>query len=85
VETREVTAGALITVGEIRLLPIVETSVTCRSVRNNIACYGWKHLTGIVAVSPHWKIAMDAAGREMPIEHYAVEVPEVRELLQSMG
>ena len=83
-ETREVSAGEIITVGEIRLLQIIETYVKCRSVRNSIACYGWKQLTGIVVVSPYWKRALNADGKEVPIEHYALEVPEVRELIRDM-
>jgi len=80
----KVSAGQYITTGEITLLPIILTSMSCRSVNSGIVCSGSKNLVGIVVVSPKWKRAINVAGEEVPVEHYMEQVPEVKELLQSM-
>ncbi len=79
----EVSAGQLITVGEITMLPIIRTAVVCQKVNPGVAGYGYKGLVGIVVVSPKGQYAIDVAGEEVPLERYAEEVPEVKELLQS--
>ncbi len=79
----EVSAGQLITVGEITMLPIIRTAVVCQEVNPGVAGYGSKGLVGIVVVSPKGQYAIDIAGEEVPLEQYAEEVPEVKELLQS--
>lgn len=83
-EIERVIAGEYITVGEIRLLPIVRTSVNCREGIGGVVCSGFKNLVGIVVISPEWKCAMNVDGEEVAVEQYAEKVPEVRELLQSM-
>jgi len=82
-ETQEVRAGERITIGGITLLPIINTSVRCLNVERGIVCYGSKTLDGIVVVSEKWTGAMNVAGEEVPVERYAEQVPEVRELLES--
>jgi len=84
VETEKVIAGEYITVGEIRLLPIIRTSVSCREVSRGVVCSGFKNLVGIVVISPEWKFAMNVDGEEVAVEQYAEQVPEVKELLESM-
>ena len=83
-ETKEVSAGQYITVGKITLLPIIRTSVTCRSVNRGVVCSGSKSLIGIVVVSPKRKYAMNMDGEEVPVEQYTEQVPEVKKLLESM-
>ena len=83
-ETKEVSAGQYITVGEITLLPIIRTSVISRSVNQGVVCSGSKSLIGIVVVSPKRKYAINMDGEEVPVEQYAEQVPEVKELLKSM-
>jgi len=82
-ETQEVSAGERITVEGITLLPIISTTVRCLNVGRGIIGYGSKTLDGIVVVSEKWTGAMNVAGEEVPVERYAEEIPEVRELLQN--
>ena len=83
-ETKEVSAGQYIAVGETTLLPIIRTSIICRSVNRGVVCSGSKSLIGIVVVSPKRKYAIDVDGEEVPVELYAEQAPEVKELLESM-
>lgn len=83
-EKEELSAGQRIEVGEMTLLPIVGTSVNCQSVSRGIIYSGRKHPVGIVVVSPEWEGAISVAGEEVPVEQYAEQVPEVKELLNGM-
>lgn len=80
-ETEEIRVGQKITVGEITLLPIIRTSVTCRNVNRGIVCSGSKNLVGIVAISPKEKRAINIDGEEVPVHQYMEQVPELKELL----
>ena len=84
VEKEEVSAGQPITVGEIRLIPIVRTAISCRNANSGIVCFGSKNLVGIVIISPKWKRAINVAGEEVPINQYTEQVAELKELLQGM-
>ena len=80
-ETEEIKVGQHITVGEITLLPIIRTSVSCRDVSGGIVCSGSKNLIGIVIVSPKEKRAINVNGEEVPVHQYMELVPELKELL----
>jgi hypothetical protein len=80
-EKEEIRVGEKITVGEITLLPIIRTSVTCRNVSRGIVCSGSKNLVGIVVVSPKEKRAISINGEEVPVHQYMEQVPELKELL----
>ena len=80
-ETEEIKVGQHITVGEITLLPIIRTSVSCRDVNGGIVCSGSKNLVGIVIVSPKEKRAINVNGEEVPVHQYMELVPELKELL----
>ena len=82
-EVEEMSAGQCITVGELTLLPIIRTYVSCRSVNSGIVCSGSKDIVGIVVVSPKGKHAINVAGEEVPLEQYMEQIPEVKELLQN--
>ena len=81
-EIKRVSAGQKITVGEITILPIIQTFMVCRSVKTVIAGAGEKSVTGLVVISPKGRYAINIAGEEVPLEQYAEDVPEVRELLE---
>jgi len=83
-EIEKVSAGQCITVEEITLLPITQTSISCQTVNSGIICSGSKNLLGIVVISPKWKGAINVAGEEVPVAQYMEQVPEIKELLQSM-
>lgn len=83
-EIEEVSAGQPITVGEIMLLPIVRTSISCRNVNSGIVCSGSKNVVGTVIISPKWKRALNVAGEEVPIDQYTEQVVELKEMLQGM-
>ncbi len=77
-------AGQYITVGKTTLLPIIRTSVICRSVNQGVVCSGSKSLIGIVVISPKRKYVINMDGEEVPVELYAEQAPEVKELLESL-
>ena len=83
-EIEELSAGQCITVGEITLLPIIRTSVSCRNVGSGIVCSSSKNPIAIVVVSPKWKRAINLAGEDIPVNQYMEQVPGVKELLQNM-
>ena len=83
-EIEKMSAGKCITVGEITLLPITKTSINCQTANSGIICSGSKNLVGIVVISPKWKGAINVAGEEVPVAQYMEQVPEVKEILQSM-
>ena len=83
-EIEKTSAGQYIIVGELTLLPIIRTYMSCRNVNHGIVCSGSKNLVGIVVISPKWKGAINVAGEEVPVAQYMEQVPEVKELLQSM-
>ncbi len=76
-------AGQRIAAGETTLLPIIRTSVISRNVNRGVVCSGSKSLIGIVVVSPKRKYVINMDGEEVPVEQYAKQVPEVKELLES--
>ena len=82
-EIKGLSAGQQITVGEITILPIIRTFMVCRSVKTVIAGAGEKSVAGIVVISPKRQYAINTAGEEVPLEQYAEDVPEVRELLKN--
>ena len=68
--TEEIGAGQCLTVGEIRLLPIIRTYMSCRNVNHGIVCSGSKNLVGIVVISPKCRHAINADGEEVPVKKY---------------
>lgn len=83
-EIEKMSAGQYIIVGELTLLPIIHTYMSCRNVNHGIVCSGSKNLVGIVVISPKCRRAINVDGEEVPVKQYVEMVPEVRELLQSM-
>ncbi len=83
-EKEKVIVEQRITVGEITLLPLTRIFMYYQDVKGSLVCAGSKNLIGIVAVSPKWKRAINVDGEEVPIGQYVEQVPEVKELLQSM-
>ena len=83
-EVEKVSAGQPIVIGEMTLLPITRTCLSCREVDSSFVCSGSKDLVGIVVVSPEGKRAINAAGEEVPLEDYLEQVPGIKELLEEM-
>jgi len=83
-EKEEISTGQYIYVGELTLLPIIRTYMSCRNVNNGIACFGTKTPIGIIVISPDWRRALNITGEEVPLDEYLEQVPEVKELLQNM-
>ena len=83
-EIKRISAGQQITVGEITILPIIQTFMVYRRVKASIAAAGETSPVGIVVVSPQRKYAINMAGEEVPLEQYAADVPEVQELLEEI-
>ena len=83
-EIEKMSAGQYIIVGELTVLPIIRTYMSCRNVNHDIVCSGSKNLVGIVVISPKYRHAINVDGEEVPVAQYVEMVPEVRELLQSM-
>ena len=81
-EKEEISAGTYIRVGGITLVPILRTAVVCLSGRRGVTGFGTREVVGIVVISPPGNHAISISGEEVPIEEYASQVPEVKELLR---
>jgi len=82
VEKEEISAGTYIRVGGITLVPILRTAVVCLSGRRGVTGFGTREVVGIVVVSPTGNHAISISGEEVPLDDYASQVPEVKELLR---
>jgi len=82
VEKEEISAGTLIRVGEVTLVPILRTTVVCLSGRRGITGFGTREVIGMVVVSPEGNRAISVSGEEVPVEKYTEKVPEINELLR---
>ena len=81
-EKEKISTGTLIRIGEVTLIPILRTAVVCLSGRRGVTGFGTREVIGIVVVSPAGNRAISISGEEVPIEEYAAQLPEVRELLR---
>ncbi len=81
-EKEEISAGTLIRVGEVTLVPILRTTVVCLSGRRGITGFGTREVIGMVVVSPEGNRAISVSGEEVPVEKYTEKVPEINELLR---
>ena len=63
----EVKAGQPIRVGEITLVPIERTFVSCVGVAGGAVVRGSKGIAGIVVVSSKTKYTIDLTGEEVPL------------------
>jgi len=79
-EIKETSAGQHIQIGEITLIPIIQTTVKCQNVNSSILCSGSKNAIGIIIVSPDEKRAINTAGEDVPVTKYLEQVPKLREL-----
>ncbi|HEY91899.1 MAG TPA: hypothetical protein G4O07_08720 [Dehalococcoidia bacterium] len=82
VETKKVIAGDCLTVGTVKLVPIVKTVARCRSYGPGITGFGSSDVLGIVVLSAEATYAIDVSGERVPVEHYLELVPELAEMLQ---
>jgi len=80
----EVKAGQPIRVGEITLVPIERTFVTCVGMGGGAVVRGSKGLAGIVVVSGKNRYAIDLTGEEVPVDRCLKQVPELAGLLDSL-
>ena len=81
-EIEEITAGQPIKVGDITLVPIIRTFVSCASVGPGVVVHGSKRPTGIVVVSKEDEYAMNLTGKRMPIDQYLQQVPGLVDVLE---
>ncbi len=80
----EFKAGQPIRVGEITLVPIERTFVSCVGRDGGAVVRGSKGLTGIMVVSGKNRYAIDLTGEEVPMDHYLKQVPELVRLLDRL-
>ena len=80
-EIEEVKAGPRIRVGDIILVPIVRTFVSCVSVGTGVVVHGSMAPTGVAVVSGGDRYAVDLTGARMPIDRYLEQVPGLAEAL----
>lgn len=80
----EVKAGQPIRVGEITLVPIERTFLSCVGMEGGAVVRGSKGLAGIVVVSGKNRYAIDLTGEEVPIDRYLKQVPELARLLERL-
>ena len=77
----EIQAVQPIRVGEITLVPIERTFVSCIGMEGGAAFRGSKGVVGIVVVSGKNRYALDLTGEEVPLDRYLTQVPELAWLL----
>ena len=80
----EVKAGQPIGVGEITLVPIKRTFVSCVGMDGITVVRGSKGLEGIIVVSGKNRYALDLTGEEVPMDRYLKQVPELERLLDRL-
>ena len=80
----EVRAGQPIRVGEITLVPIERTLVSCVGMEGGAVVRGSKDLAGIVVVSGKSRYVLDLTGEEVPMDQYLMQVPELARLLDRL-
>lgn len=80
-EKKEIAVEGIVTIGEVTLLPIVQTCVYVRRAGRGVMCSASKHPLGVVIVSPEGRRALNLAGEEVPVEHYLEMAPALRDLL----
>ena len=73
----DVKAGQAITVGEITLVPIECTFVSCVGIEGGAVFRRSKGIAGIVVVSGKNRYAIDLTGEEVPIDRYLKHVAEL--------
>ena len=80
----EFKAGQPISVGEITLVPIERTFVSCVSMEGGAVVRGSKGLAGIVVVSGKKRYTIGLTGEEVPMDRYLKQVPELALLLDRL-
>ncbi len=80
----EVKAGQPIRVGEITLVPIEHTVVSCVGMEGGAVVRGSKGLSGLVVLSGGNRYAIDLTGEQVPIDGHLKEVPELARLLDRL-
>ena len=80
----EVKAGRPIKIGEITLVPIERTFVSCVGMEGGAVVRGSKGIVGILVVSGKNRYAVDLTGEEVPMDRYLKQVPELARLLDRL-
>ncbi len=83
-EIEEITAGLPIRVGDITLVPMIRTFVSCAGAEPGVVVHGSKRPTGIVVVSKGGEYAMNLTGERMPIDQCLEQVPGLAEVLGTL-
>ncbi len=83
-EIEETKAGQPVKVGDITLVPIIRTFVSCAGVESGVVVHGSKSPTGIVVLSKEGKYAMNLTGKRMPVDQYLQQVPGLSEVLETL-
>ena len=82
VETKKVIAGDCLTVGTVKLVPIIKTVARCRNYGPGVTGFGSSDILGIVVLSAEGAYALNVSGERIPVGHYLELVPELAEILQ---
>ena len=80
----EVKAGQPIRVGEIMVVPIEHTFVSCVGMEGGAVVRGSKGLVGIVVVSGKNRYAIDLTGEQVPMDRHLKQIPELARLLDRL-
>jgi hypothetical protein len=83
-EEKVVEIGSPITVGQVTLIPVVESSLNNWHGGGWVSCFGIKQPVSIVVVSPSWKRAFRISGEEVPLDKFIEETPGMREALEAI-
>ena len=80
----ELKTGQPIRVGEITLVPIERTMVSCVGMESGAVVRGSKGVAGIVVVSGKNRCGIDLTGEEVPMDRYLKQVPELAGMLDRL-
>ena len=80
----EITAGQPVKVGDITLVPMIRTLVSCASNESGIAVHGSKSPTGVVVFSKEEKYALGLTGKRTTIDQYLQQVPGLMDVLETL-
>jgi len=82
VKLESLDSGQIITVGEIKILPIIRVHISCQDNDRTVFGFASKGPVAFLVISPQGKRILNLDGEEVPIGQYE-EVRGLRELLQS--
>ena len=83
-EQKEIEIGTPIVVAGITLIPVSKVSVNYWHANGAVSSLGVKQPVGVVVASLSGKRAYRITGKEIPLDQFVQEVPEIKEVLEGI-